>query len=206
MCLFTCIVTRGLHLEIVSDMSAEKFLLALRRFVSRRGKPEEIILDNASQFKVTKRVVDSAWDNVTHDEEVYNYVSMDGIRWKFITELSPWQGGFYERLVAMVKSCIRKSIGKVMLSKEQLHTFMTETEAVINSTPLVYVHDDVNSWNAITPGHFMNMITCTGIPTLSQKSNNDEDISNRKQCVGKTLIDGWKKGQRHLDVVWNSWN
>ena len=135
-------------------MSADMFLLALRRFVSRRGKPDEIILDNASQFKVTKDVVDASWKKIIQDESVYNYTSMNGIKWNFITEFAPWEGGFYEHLVDMVKSCIRKCIGRVILTKDQLNTFMIETEAVINSRPLVYVDDDINSKNVITPGHY----------------------------------------------------
>ena len=38
-CLFTCIVVRAIHLEIVANLSAEEFLLALCRFIARRGKP-----------------------------------------------------------------------------------------------------------------------------------------------------------------------
>ena len=38
-CLFTCVVVRAIHLEIVTDLSAEDFLLALCRFIARRGKP-----------------------------------------------------------------------------------------------------------------------------------------------------------------------
>lgn len=107
-CLFTCIVVRAVHLEIVRDMSAEMFLLALRRFVSRRGKPEEIILDNAAQFKVTRDVVNISWKNLIQDELVYSYTAMNEIRWRFITEFAPWEGGYYERIVGMVKDMSKK--------------------------------------------------------------------------------------------------
>ena len=32
-CLFTCATTRGVHLEIVMDLTTDTFLLALRRFI-----------------------------------------------------------------------------------------------------------------------------------------------------------------------------
>ena len=135
-------------------MTAEQFLMALRRFISRRGTPEEIILDNAPQFKLTKTTVDKAWKSVITDEEVLSYIASKNIKWKFIVEFAPWMDGFYERLVGIVKSALRKAIGKKHLTKTQFKIFTTESEGVINSRPLVYVDDDINSANAITPMHF----------------------------------------------------
>ncbi|XP_060582451.1 uncharacterized protein LOC132738860 [Ruditapes philippinarum] len=47
-CLFTCLLIRAIHLELVQDMSTEEFLLGFKRFISQRGTPAEIISDNAS--------------------------------------------------------------------------------------------------------------------------------------------------------------
>ena len=47
-CLFTWAVTRAIH---VTDMSVETFLLALRRFSSRRSTPNTMISDNASTYQ-----------------------------------------------------------------------------------------------------------------------------------------------------------
>jgi len=52
-CLFSCCVTRALHLEIVHDLSAPTFINCLRRFCARRGTPCLINLDNAKTFKST---------------------------------------------------------------------------------------------------------------------------------------------------------
>ncbi|GFY13409.1 integrase catalytic domain-containing protein [Trichonephila clavipes] len=49
--LFTCAVTRALHLELVNNLTTETFLLALRRFISRRGLCSKILTDNAKTFK-----------------------------------------------------------------------------------------------------------------------------------------------------------
>ena len=64
-------------------------------------------------------------------------------------------GGFYERLVGLVKQALRKSIGKICLNVVQLETILTEIEAVINSRPLVYVGTDLKSGFALTPGDFL---------------------------------------------------
>ena len=60
-CLFTCLAIRAVHLEWVRSLSAEHFLLCLRRFMARRGRPELIISDNAAQFKLVKTAIDEQW-------------------------------------------------------------------------------------------------------------------------------------------------
>ena len=48
--LFTCATTRAVHLGLRTDMSTDKFLTALQRFVGRRGLPHTIYTDNAKTF------------------------------------------------------------------------------------------------------------------------------------------------------------
>ena len=62
-------------------------------------------------------------------------------------------GGFYERLVGLVKRSLRKSVGRNLLIDTQLET-LKEIEAVVYSRPLVYVGDDIDSSIVLTPGHF----------------------------------------------------
>ena len=50
MLLFTCAVTRALHLELVDSMSLADTMLSLRRFVGRRGLPSIMYSDNAKSF------------------------------------------------------------------------------------------------------------------------------------------------------------
>ncbi len=111
-CLFTCFVTRVIHLELVLDLSAFQFLNCLRRFIARRGKPSKIISDNAPAFKLTQGLLAQLWKNLQQDSDVWSYLSSEGIKWEFITEYAPWQGGLYERMVGLVKQGLRKSIGK----------------------------------------------------------------------------------------------
>ena len=63
-CLFACITVLAIHLELVEDMTAEQFLSALCRFITRRGKPDQIILDNAPNLKATNNAIDMAWEKI----------------------------------------------------------------------------------------------------------------------------------------------
>ncbi|CAC5390307.1 unnamed protein product [Mytilus coruscus] len=202
-CLFTCTVTRALHIEMVHDLTSEEFLYALRRFNSTRGTPCAIVSDNASQFKLSSNAVQSVWSQVIHDEDVQNFASNSGIRWSFIIELLPWMGGFYERLVGLVKPTLRKTLKKKLLTDVQLQTILKEVEAIINSRPLVYVGDDINSRITLTPSHFLSLNPKVGIPEI------DFDIRdpNYKRCESSSdkLLQLWKKGQRLLNSFWAIW-
>ena len=109
-CLFTCLSIHATHLEWVKDSTSERFLSCFRRFVARRGKPQsEVISDNASQFKVIKTAIGLLWEKLMLDDDVKQYMIEGGIEWQFTTALTPWQVGFYERLVGLVKRSLRKS-------------------------------------------------------------------------------------------------
>ncbi|GBN49024.1 hypothetical protein AVEN_59438-1, partial [Araneus ventricosus] len=46
--LYTCALYRALHLELVSSLSIDAFLLSFRRLVARRGRPRIIYSDNGT--------------------------------------------------------------------------------------------------------------------------------------------------------------
>ena len=85
--LFTCAVTRAVHIELTPDMGAYLLILA-HRFISRKGTVKFFISDNFKSFKSAL---------------LKSYLRNHSISWKFILEKSPWWGEFYERLVGLVK-------------------------------------------------------------------------------------------------------
>lgn len=43
--IFIYFTTKAIHLELVGELTCKRFLLALYRFISRRGKPINILSD-----------------------------------------------------------------------------------------------------------------------------------------------------------------
>ena len=98
---------------------------------------------------------------------------------------------------------LRKAIGKTCLTMLQLQTFLTETEAIINSRPLVYLGEDLNDSTARTPSHFLSPNTKTGTPLII----NDDNIADptyfpAKLSSKETFLNTWKKGQNLLEAFW----
>ncbi|XP_071037206.1 uncharacterized protein [Parasteatoda tepidariorum] len=53
--LFTCSTTRAVHIELISELTTDKFLMALKRFVGRRGVPHTIYTENATTFHAANK-------------------------------------------------------------------------------------------------------------------------------------------------------
>ena len=152
--IFVCLVTRAIHLEIARDTTAIEFLRTLVRFVSIRGKPSFVLSDNAPNFVFIQPFVsDKA---IITDRNLSEFCIKNGIRWKFIPHCSPWQGGAYERLIALVKTCFKKSYGNLLLDYVDLMTAMYQIMDTINSRPLTYVSSD-EILSILTPNHFLRL-------------------------------------------------
>jgi hypothetical protein len=48
--IFVCFTTKAIHIELVTELTTAEFLAALRRFIARRGLPQNIYSDNATNF------------------------------------------------------------------------------------------------------------------------------------------------------------
>ena len=120
--LLTCASTRCVHLEL--DYRWQSLLLALKRFISRRGTSKLFISNNFSTFK---------------SREVTDFLRHYDISWEFILQKSPWWGGFYEKLIGITKMSLKKVVGKARLSYDELVTVICEIENSINSRPLTYL-------------------------------------------------------------------
>ena len=79
--IFACMATQAIHLELLDDMTAGQFLLALRRFVARRGKPLRIVSDNAPQFRMLNRILKAMWPKFAEEPDVRTYLCGEGIEW-----------------------------------------------------------------------------------------------------------------------------
>uniref|UniRef100_A0A914Y5B7 Integrase catalytic domain-containing protein n=1 Tax=Panagrolaimus superbus TaxID=310955 RepID=A0A914Y5B7_9BILA len=111
---YTCLVSRAVHLELVTSLSGEAFIDSLTRFASRRGMPSFIYSDNGTNLKVASLTVIPQW--ITQDDpNVMNFCTSKKIRWKFVTEKTPWAGGVYEAMVKLVKRNLKIAIGKKQL-------------------------------------------------------------------------------------------
>lgn len=68
---------------------------------------------------------------------------------------SPWFSGFYERLIGIMKGCLKKCLYKKCATTLELHTILTEIEVRMSNHPLRYQTDDINDAVPLTPAHLL---------------------------------------------------
>ncbi|GFU32169.1 integrase catalytic domain-containing protein [Trichonephila clavipes] len=76
---------------------------------------------------------------------------------------APWWGGFWERLIRLLKSILRKVPGRACLSEEELVTVLCDAESSIISRPLTYLSEDLDELSALTPSTFLQEIRKVGV-------------------------------------------
>ena len=82
MTLFTCYITRAVHLDAVPDQSTPAFIRCLKRFVARRGLPRRFISDNGKTFMSASTYLDT----VFKDGSVPEHLTGLEVTWQFNVE------------------------------------------------------------------------------------------------------------------------
>ena len=148
-CLFTCLNTRAVHLEVVPSLSTDDFIMVLRQFIGRRGSPREIWSDRGTNFVGANNELKEAiaqWNN----EAIQTQLQQKGIKWVFQPPASPHMSGVWERMVKMTKKHLKAVIGDGLLNDFELRTLFAEIEAVVNNRPITAVSDDPTDLTALT--------------------------------------------------------
>ncbi|KIH63232.1 Pao retrotransposon peptidase [Ancylostoma duodenale] len=152
--ILTCMVTRMVYLDVVSDLTTTAFLNMLRRFFARRGVPQSITSDYAPTFDLGNTILQESIQAAQNDPTVIGEVGSREIDWRHITPYAPWQGGFYERLIKTVKHSLYKTLGSSLVPLEELSTVVCEIEALLNTRPLTYIANDFNQDQILRPINF----------------------------------------------------
>ncbi|KRY28451.1 hypothetical protein T01_6433 [Trichinella spiralis] len=108
-CLFTCMVTHVVQLELVTAMTTTCFLT----------------FKQADSFVPALLVRESSG-------KLREELAKRCIEWKYSMERAPWNGSSWERLVCSSKNALRKVLGTSLLRSDELQTILCKLEVRIN--------------------------------------------------------------------------
>lgn len=183
--IFVCMAIKAIHVELVSNMTANAFISALRRFSARRGKPSRIYTDNGTNFVGAATDI-TEWTEEEAEQfnkEVTNELTKQNISFHFAPAGSPHHNGLAEAAVKSVKFHLKRAMGESILTFEELTTVLYQIEAAVNSRPLCALSSDPNDTTPLTPAHFLIGRSMYAIPGEDYTETNINWLS-RWQLVG----------------------
>ncbi|XP_037041775.1 uncharacterized protein LOC119078378 [Bradysia coprophila] len=191
--LFTCLTTRGIHVELASSLNTNSAIMAITRFMNIRGVPRKVFSDHGSNFVGTDNELTEFVKNLDH-ETILNKLSVRGVEWKFNCPAAPNRGGAWERMVRSVKEGLNALIETKFPSFEVLSTAISEVVNTVNNRPLTYISSDVDDFNikAITPNDII----------LLRTNHSQYDV---KMEYNFRPTQTWKLAHKIADEFWYRW-
>lgn len=192
LCVFICFRYKCIHLEAVSEMSKDAFILALKRFIARRGVPKQIYCDNGGNFVAAAREIHDFFK--CQKDTLCDFASQRGIEFRFSPVYAPHFNGQAESGVKLAKFHIRRVLGSTHLTFEELSSLFSQVEAILNSRPLCPLSPSPNDLHPLTPGHFLIGRPLTAIPS--------SDITN----VNVHRLDRFQRLEQYRQHFWTRWS
>ena len=167
--IFTCMVTRAVHLELVRSMETSDFILAFLRFCNRYGIPKEVYSDNAKTFIAGASLLSEIFLSNSFSNSFFSH----NIKFKTIPTYSPWYGACWERLIRVVKSCLYKTLGRRIVNFDCLLTLLSDIQNSINARPLFYTSTSDLEFVPISPNNFLGVNPSINNSFLLEEMNID---------------------------------
>lgn len=191
---FICLTTKAMHLEVVSSLSTEAFLMAFRRFLSRKLIPAHMYSDRGTNFIGASNELPRLFQQAMAEQtvEIRQYLATQQIEWHMIPAHAPHFGGLWEAGVKSIKYHLKRTLGEAKLNFEEFTTIIAQIEACLNSRPLYPLTEDPNDDMVITPSHLLFGFEAAALPepcSLDIPANR----LNRYKLIQRLRTEFWVK-------------
>nr|XP_021334729.1 uncharacterized protein LOC101884915 [Danio rerio] len=186
--IFKCLTTRAVYIDLLASIDSDSFLMALRRFIARRGKPYELLSDQGTNFKGGERELKESLGAL--HSELQSHLASQQIKFVFNPPGAPHFGGCWEREIRSIKAALQVTLGAQTVTEEVLRTVLTEIEGILNSKPLSYTSSDISDVDPITPNCFLIGRRDASLPQVVYQ---DSGVISRRR---------WRHSQLLADHFW----
>ena len=152
--IFTCLAIRAVHIEVAHSLDTNSFLMAIRRFIARRGQVKEIRSDNGTNFTSGERELHesiNAWNHAKTHEALLQ----KDIKWVFNPPYGSHHGGLWEHCIHSTRKILHALLQTHSTDDEGLITLMCEVESIMNGRPITTVSSDSKDPEPLTPNHLL---------------------------------------------------
>lgn len=180
--LITCLTIRAIHIELAETLTTDSCILAINRFIARRGFPMEIYCDNGTNFRGVEKELQQHLTHVDNNKLAEKFTSSN-TKWNFNPPASPHMGGSWERMVRSVKKAMYEILPKMPRNPtgELLYSVMLAAEHIVNSRPLTYVPVETEEADVLTPNHFL-LGNSNGVKAIGE-FNDDAEVLRKNWMI-----------------------
>lgn len=190
--LFLCMNSKAIHLEMVKTLGTDDFLLALMRFVSLRGNVKQIRSDNGSNYVGAERnlrEIVKKWN----EKQIHDELRAKNVHWEWQKPYASAQSGIWERRVKETKRHLYAILAGATPSPDVLRTVFCEVACIMNQVPLTPVSDSIDSYDVLTPAHFLFQRPATLVAPVGDEA----EFSHSRQK--------WRNVCMLSTAYWNRW-
>ena len=190
--LFTCMVSRAVHLDLTQAYDTDALLQAVRRFMSLRGSPKEFLSDQGSQLVACSKEVEMMLE-VINWNMVEGWCSRKGITWKFVPPQGQHMNGVAESLIRVTKHHLKQTLEGKRLTFVETQTVLCEVSQAMNCRPLgIFSRPGADPLDGgpITPNHLLLDRATGSIPDL--KFGNVSNVK-RMKFLNSVVVEFWEK-------------
>ncbi|XP_067274307.1 uncharacterized protein [Pseudorasbora parva] len=186
--IFKCMTSRAVHIDLLSSMDSDSFLMALRRFIARRGKPSEILSDQGTNFKGGEKELREAFAAL--QPELQAQLASQQIEFTLNPPSAPHFGGCWEREIRSLKTALQVTLGAQTVTEEVLRTVLIEIEGILNAKPIGYTSSDIADPDPVTPNILLMGRRDASLPQVTYQ---DSEILSKRR---------WRHSQLLADHFW----
>ena len=197
-CVFICLASRAVHIEVSPSLSTDSFINVLRCFIAIRGPVRQLRCDQGTNFVGAQNELNKAileLDNETVKKYLVDH-GCDYLTFKMNIPSSSHMSGSWERQIRTIRSILLGLMSQAgtQLDDQSLRTLMYEVMAIINSRPLCVDTLSDSSIEPLTPNQ---LLTLKSQIILPPPGNFERiDLYARKY---------WRRVQYLTNVFWSRW-
>ena len=209
--IFTCMISRAVHIEAVYDYSTSSFLLALSKFANIRGYPNKIYSDNDPKLVCADNQLDQQWKLMWEQDsqKILEKSALKGLEWIFSSPDAPWMNGAVESLIKSVKKAIKFSMNNQRLSPFEFSCLLYEVANILNERPIGTLTSTDSELSVLTPNSLLLGRSLAKNP-LGWEPQNNASLLQRFHLIQQISSIFWKQWistcapQLITDVKWHT--
>ena len=194
--LFTCLLSRAVHIEPLPGLDTVTFRNALRRFFSIRGVCRLLRSDRGTNFigAYNEGECNISIEDIKNEINKHNQCE-----WILNPPKASHFGGVWERKIGSFKRIFEASLstmGPKKLNCDDLYTLFQEASVIINNTPMWEISSDPNEPFPLTPAMLLTLKDQGNPPPLDSFTEKDIQAYGRRR---------YRRVQYLADQFWSRW-